>query len=182
MGSRIDPALWGVTHRPDPLIDLDKGCGMTSRREECLSKAREIVTKDRAQAYGSAEDNFSNIAEIWNAQGVRIDGKQLVASDVAVLMVGMKLARLRHNPTHEDSWVDVAGYAACGSEVAFKPADNVAPIVARSNGYVGTGWVSFNRCGTMLEHGKPVARYYGPNPHAAHSYGRDNGQWCDGYI
>jgi hypothetical protein len=62
------------------------------------------------------------------------------------------------------------------------PSDNVAPIVARSNGYVGTGWVSFNRCGTMLEHGKPVARYYGPNPHAAHSYGRDNGQWCDGYI
>jgi hypothetical protein len=34
-------------------------------------------------------------------------------------MLGLlKIARLRANPTHRDSWVDLAGYAACGYEVA----------------------------------------------------------------
>ena len=33
-------------------------------------------------------------------------------------MVLMKLARIKgSNGTHKDSWVDIAGYAACGYEV-----------------------------------------------------------------
>ena len=35
------------------------------------------------------------------------------------IVVG-KMARLRHDPAHTDSWVDVAGYAACGAEVATR--------------------------------------------------------------
>lgn len=89
-----------------------------SKREKCLETAKEYVTKDRSSTYGTPEDNFANIAEIWNAQGVTIDGRQLVASDVALLMAGMKLARLRFNPNHDDSWIDLAGYAACGMETA----------------------------------------------------------------
>jgi hypothetical protein len=103
---------------------------------------------------------------MWNAQGLRIDGRQLVAGDVALLMIGMKLARLRHNPSHEDSWVDVAGYAACGMEVGVK-VDEVQRVIEQ---HAGKGWVSPSyQCGD-------------PWGHSAHPYGNDTGQWCDGYI
>jgi len=149
---------------------------MTSRRERCLETARQVVTKDRASAYGSAEDNFSNIAEMWNAQGLRIDGRQLVAGDVALLMIGMKLARLRHNPSHEDSWVDVAGYAACGMEVGVT-VDEVQRVIEQ---HAGKGWVSdMYRCS---EDCPPVNGSIGAAPHAPHAYGATNGGWCDGYI
>jgi len=114
---------------------------------------------------------------------VRIDGRALVASDVALMMAAMKLARLRFNPTHEDSWVDLAGYAACGMDVAFKPSNEdafkpplrVVPEI--SNG----GWVGdMYRCGDEEGLAEWQGRI-GAKPHAAHSYGRDNGQWCDGY-
>jgi len=39
-------------------------------------------------------------------------------TDVAQMMVLMKIARLENSPTHMDSWIDVAGYAACGGELA----------------------------------------------------------------
>jgi hypothetical protein len=33
-----------------------------------------------------------------------------------MMMAGVKLARLSATPDHQDSWVDLAGYAATGSE------------------------------------------------------------------
>lgn len=30
----------------------------------------------------------------------------------------LKIARLANNPEHMDSWVDLAGYAACGGEIS----------------------------------------------------------------
>lgn len=115
-------------------------------RRECLESATECVTKDRAQAYGSAEDNFGNIADIWNAQGVRIDDRKVTATDVALMMVGMKLARLRYNPSHKDSWIDVAGYAACGMECACKPKN--------------TGYLYFAPMGTPMDSDKWVPLGY----------------------
>ena len=34
--------------------------------------------------------------------------------DVASMMIDVKQARLENDPTHRDSWVDIAGYAAGG--------------------------------------------------------------------
>lgn len=87
-------------------------------RVRCLDTAKGYVTQDRTSAYGTPEDNFKNIADMWNAQGVSINGKAVTPADVALMMVGMKLARLKHNQAHEDSWIDVAGYAACGMRAA----------------------------------------------------------------
>ena len=42
--------------------------------------------------------------------------------DVAIMMGMLKIARLASNPQHMDSWVDLAGYAACGGEIAGKEA------------------------------------------------------------
>ncbi len=99
---------------------------MTKHR--LLDLAKE-ATADRGLNYGKPEDNFARIAAHWNAFlanrfGVNSEGKTYVTvvlspTDVAIMMAGMKLARLEHQPDHMDSWVDLAGYAACGAEIAL---------------------------------------------------------------
>jgi len=42
--------------------------------------------------------------------------------DVAAMMALMKLGRIAGNPAHMDSWIDLAGYSACGGEIAGKGA------------------------------------------------------------
>ena len=71
------------------------------------------VIENRRRQYGSAEDLFEHIAKRWSLTlGVKITPAQ-----VALCMIDLKMARLARNPTHIDSVVDVAGYAACLREV-----------------------------------------------------------------
>jgi hypothetical protein len=42
------------------------------------------------------------------------------ATSVAIMCADLKLARFEHQPDHADSWVDLAGYAACGAEIAVE--------------------------------------------------------------
>ena len=83
-------------------------------REELLKKAAETVCGSREQAHGNPHGTFERIAKAWSAYL----GVELTAADVAVMMILFKTARLKGNPKHEDSWVDIAGYAACGAEIA----------------------------------------------------------------
>jgi len=85
-------------------------------REGALSAAKMAVS-DRPNQYGSPEDNFDRIAALWNAH-LGLEMNRLTASDVAALMALLKIARIRHDPQHADSWIDLAGYAACGAEVS----------------------------------------------------------------
>jgi hypothetical protein len=39
--------------------------------------------------------------------------------DVAAMMIIVKLSRIQTSPTKRDSWVDLAGYAALGCEIAL---------------------------------------------------------------
>ena len=50
-----------------------------------------------------------------------IFGTPVSRSDVAVMMIQLKLARIKTSPEHADHWMDVAGYAACGGEVVLTP-------------------------------------------------------------
>ena len=34
------------------------------------------------------------------------------------MLVDLKTVRAWGNPAHDDNWVDIAGYAACGGEIA----------------------------------------------------------------
>lgn len=83
-------------------------------REEILAGARACVLQDRNRAYGGPEDSFSLIAGFWTVYL----GQEVTAVQVAHMMALMKMARLTANPTHMDSYIDLAGYAACGAEVA----------------------------------------------------------------
>ena len=92
-------------------------------KKDCLDAAIE-ATKDRGLNYGKPEDNFQRIADLWNTYiaGKRDPMEGITPLDVANLMVLMKVARLQNSPGHLDSWVDIAGYAACGAEIASTPA------------------------------------------------------------
>lgn len=85
------------------------------KRADILATATEYTTKDRAATHGDAEDNFRRIAELWNAY-LGVD--DITSIDVAVMLALLKAARIRQNPTHADNWIDMAGYAACGGEIA----------------------------------------------------------------
>lgn len=88
-------------------------------RQECLNKALEIVSKDRQNDYGLPEKNFGVIANYWNtyldSRGIK---GTITGFDVAAMMSLLKIARIASSPAKEDNWVDLAGYAANGIEVA----------------------------------------------------------------
>lgn len=83
-------------------------------RAEILDEAKRLVTVDRAATHGGAEDSFGLIAKFWSDYlGIPIS-----TVDVAAMEILLKLARIRGNAGHIDSWVDVAGYGALGGEIA----------------------------------------------------------------
>lgn len=83
-------------------------------RPEILQKAEACVCGHREQEYGSPENNFQTIADLWRAY----KGIDFTAVDVAMMMALLKIARIQSGTTTEDSFVDLAGYAACGGEIA----------------------------------------------------------------
>lgn len=86
------------------------------KRAEVLDTAKTYVMADRAATHGRPEDTFERIADLWNSY---LGGETDIQSyDVAAMLALLKIARIRFNPRHEDNWVDIAGYAACGSELA----------------------------------------------------------------
>ena len=90
-------------------------------RNELLDMAR-AATLDRDLNYGKPEDNFSRVAARWRVHLFNRFGVDVAidAASVALMMADIKLARLENTPGHLDSWVDLAGYAACGAEIATK--------------------------------------------------------------
>lgn len=92
-------------------------------RREILQAAERCVCGDRDASYGGPEDSFALIASLWEpiirarcvSQGADVN---VDAVTVALLMAELKIARAATNVGHMDSWVDLAGYAACGGEIA----------------------------------------------------------------
>ena len=86
------------------------------KRKEILSTAADIVTKDRNQQYGEPEDNFENIAALWSDY---LD-KTIDARDVGNMMILFKIARAQQTGGTLDTYIDIAGYAACTGEIIAK--------------------------------------------------------------
>lgn len=82
-------------------------------RSEILKKAEECVCGHREQDYGSPERNFETIAGLWTIY----TGHAISALDVAMMMCLLKIARVKNGGGSGDSYVDLAGYAACGGEI-----------------------------------------------------------------
>jgi hypothetical protein len=98
---------------------------------DLLEEAIETVAA-RGKPYGGAENNFERIARFWTAhlanrygdhKKLHLGPPKLDGTDVAIMMILLKAARLANDPEHRDSWVDIAGYAACGGTLGQTPAD-----------------------------------------------------------
>lgn len=114
-------------------------------RENVLDEAKKCVLHDRNSTYGKPEDNFGRIAKLWEAYDeIRKPGPE-TPTDVAIKMTLMKIARLAHNPTHKDSWIDGIGYLACGAgiEIGENPKndfqESIGPTGAVTMMYSGPG-------------------------------------------
>lgn len=81
-------------------------------RSDILSRADGLVSTERAAQWGDARDTHGEIAELWSAYL----GMNLFAKDVAALMILLKLVRAKRSPESEDSYFDMAGYAALMGE------------------------------------------------------------------
>ncbi|MBP5326075.1 MAG: hypothetical protein J6Y86_11350 [Pseudobutyrivibrio sp.] len=86
-------------------------------RKDILDKAAECVCGQREQDYGSPESNFKLIADLWNAYLNKYLIADISPTDVTMMMALLKIARIRNGGGTGDSFVDLAGYAACGGEI-----------------------------------------------------------------
>ena len=84
------------------------------KRQDILDTAKNIITNDRAATHGGAEDSFGTIAAMWSAYL----GVDITEHDVCAMMVLLKVARIKGNAKHLDSWIDIAGYSAIGGEIS----------------------------------------------------------------
>ena len=89
-------------------------------RKEILKQAERCVCGERDQQYGGPERSFTVIAELWSTylSTVMSDTIGIADVDVAAMMALLKIARIATAAVpHPDSWIDLAGYAACGGEL-----------------------------------------------------------------
>ena len=82
-------------------------------RDELLREAAELIAVARDEVYGDPLANHQRIADLWSA----ILDVDVEPEEVVLCMIAVKMSRLCSTITHEDSWVDIAGYAALGSEI-----------------------------------------------------------------
>lgn len=109
-GRKEDPVPEAVPHSP---------------RSSALLEAEALITGDRNNQYGPPTQDFARTAELLRALGyVRLDAEgnatPILASDVAIIIAQVKVSRIMHSRGKRDSWVDLAGYAACGYECAVE--------------------------------------------------------------
>jgi hypothetical protein len=93
-------------------------------RAATLDEAKRLICGDRNNQYGPPGKDFNRAAQALTSLGFGKEGRDgsgcevLDDHDVAVIMIVLKLSRIMWSSSKRDSWIDVAGYAACGAEVA----------------------------------------------------------------
>jgi len=79
-------------------------------------EARDKVYGERAEEYGEASKYMPMVAGLWS----QYTGTELNVTDVCVMLAMLKMTRLKHNPDHRDSKIDICGYMEV-SEKAKQP-------------------------------------------------------------
>ena len=83
------------------------------RYVESIESVADIL-KARNQNYGTPYANHVATAQLWSV----LLGKDIGPEQVVMCMVAVKLSRLIHEPTHDDSWADIIGYGGIGRGIA----------------------------------------------------------------
>lgn len=91
-------------------------------REKVLKEALKCVNGEREKQYGSPEDNFRRIADLWSTYLTSLfEDEEIVIDidpiDVAKMMILFKIARSNGDKDKLDNYVDILGYGACAAEI-----------------------------------------------------------------
>ena len=88
-----------------------KDCKGRPPKPSLLDEVQTAIGK-RHESYDAPERNFTRIADIWSA----ILNVHITPEQVALMMVGVKLAREAYSHQH-DNLVDLIGYTLCLEEI-----------------------------------------------------------------
>lgn len=77
-----------------------------------LEEAAETVY-ERPNQHGEPEDSFGKIAQMWSA----FLGAEITPSDVANMMILLKVSRNAEGHYTEDNYTDIAGYSENGARL-----------------------------------------------------------------
>jgi len=80
---------------------------------DTLFEQAALVLRERQASYGDPRQSMAAIAARWSITL----GQPVTPAQVVLCMMDLKLARLRRDPSHQDSVVDLIGYAAVLHEV-----------------------------------------------------------------
>jgi hypothetical protein len=119
---------WGFenpdnTKSPTDEDDLDDECGCSEcssqdirQSDDVLAEAFKITRGDRQATYGPPDQDFRRTAGMWTALFGHMlkEGEAFEPRHVAMAMIQIKCSREIHQ-RKRDNWVDMAGYASCGS-------------------------------------------------------------------
>lgn len=85
-----------------------------------LTAANELIYGERADSYGPFKNNAARLADLWNAylwDPNTTGHREIKDEDIPAMLVLLKVMRLAEDPTHTDSWLDIAGYAGCAGKL-----------------------------------------------------------------
>lgn len=113
----------GFAERSRAIDELSELMKEEPKRAAVLDEAKRLICGDRNNQYGPPGKDFNRAAQALTSLGFGKENTNgecevLDDHDIAAIMIVLKLSRIMWSPRKRDSWVDVAGYAACGAEVA----------------------------------------------------------------
>jgi hypothetical protein len=80
---------------------------------EIMLKHAASVVAERRNIYGDPTVSMATVARRWSITL----GRTITPAEVVLCLIDLKLTRLAHDPRHQDSILDIAGYAAILHEV-----------------------------------------------------------------
>jgi hypothetical protein len=99
----------------------------TERMNDFLDRVKSILG-NRSKEYGPPLESFERIARAWS----ETMGCEITPVRACQLMIDLKIARLRNDPTNVDSMIDIIGYTCCLHELAAsnkKKPDAVCDVI-----------------------------------------------------
>ena len=93
-----------------------------TKREEILSTASQLISVDREAEYGTPQNNFKVVRDLWMAYlgSIGVPAGNLEVTDVPIMLALLKLARTITGYPKFDTYTDMAGYIALAGEIALE--------------------------------------------------------------
>lgn len=114
--TKAEKVSTGETQKPREWQDIPQPLTPRKPTQTVLEEAMKCVGGPRRRDYGTPDENFGRIADLWNVHLKGKLAKPVTPGDVAMMMILMKVARQANSPKR-DNLVDIAGYAQCASEL-----------------------------------------------------------------